>query len=288
MIKFSIIIPHYNSPLLLKQLLISIGSKEGVEVIVVDDKSDRFKAEYEYLSEQFKSKQAKFIDNNTDFKGAGVCRNLGIRASKGQWLIFADADDLMEEDWFKTIESKQLDNAEIHFFRPKSLMLAGHDGSKRHVEYDKLVSDYISKPTLYIEDSLRFKFYPTWSKVYSSKLIKKNRIEFESRLHANDMLFTAKAGFYAENIQAYNEPIYVVREHKYSLTKIKKSHSDVIERLEAYINYVDFLKQNLDESRFKKLGFRMRSRLKKAILSKPNPFTVIKVVQISLKSKIPF
>lgn len=41
MIRLSIVIPHYNTPDLLQKLLDSIPVDEGIQVIVVDDKSDR-------------------------------------------------------------------------------------------------------------------------------------------------------------------------------------------------------------------------------------------------------
>ena len=41
MIRYSIIIPHYNSFLLLRRCLDSIPKREAVQVIVVDDNSDK-------------------------------------------------------------------------------------------------------------------------------------------------------------------------------------------------------------------------------------------------------
>ena len=73
-IDLSIIIPHYNSPKLLKKLLDSIPKDRGIEIIVIDDSSkignDYYNNE---LKNNIKYNHIQFIDNESSKNGAGVC-----------------------------------------------------------------------------------------------------------------------------------------------------------------------------------------------------------------------
>jgi glycosyltransferase involved in cell wall biosynthesis len=46
MINYSFIIPHHNSPKLLERCLNSIPQRDDIEIIVVDDNSDKEKKAY--------------------------------------------------------------------------------------------------------------------------------------------------------------------------------------------------------------------------------------------------
>ncbi|MBQ5445892.1 MAG: glycosyltransferase family 2 protein, partial [Lachnospiraceae bacterium] len=88
---FSIIIPHYDIPDLLMRCLKSIPVSKEIQVIVVDDNSpeaDTYLEKYPELSRPY----LEFI-RTTKGGGAGYARNIGLEHAKGEWLLFADADD---------------------------------------------------------------------------------------------------------------------------------------------------------------------------------------------------
>ena len=90
---FSIIIPSYNYAQLVSKAVISSISQKGVsyEVIVINDGStDNTRAVLETLHQQYPN-QFRSIDIKNI--GSAAVRNLGIRESCGQFLIFLDADD---------------------------------------------------------------------------------------------------------------------------------------------------------------------------------------------------
>ena len=97
----SIIIPHYNNKETIFRTLESLKfqSFENWECIIVDDSS----------CESSLNELAKHIVDDLRFKlilrknystisGANICRNLGVCNSKGNWLIFVDADDTLLEN----------------------------------------------------------------------------------------------------------------------------------------------------------------------------------------------
>ena len=91
----SIIIPHFNRTILLKDTLNSIKNQtfQHWEVIVVDDLSNN--VEWEQLK-TFEENKIKIIQRAEGLKGPSSCRNLGVKSASGKYLIFLDSDDLLE------------------------------------------------------------------------------------------------------------------------------------------------------------------------------------------------
>ena len=90
-IVYSIIIPHYNIPLLLERLLVSIPKRHDVEVIVADDGSPKkVCSELEAMASRRPEIRLLLLEGNL---GAGYARNAAIGVARGRWVLFADADD---------------------------------------------------------------------------------------------------------------------------------------------------------------------------------------------------
>lgn len=88
----SVIIPHYNHARVLGRALESVmgQSRKDIEIIVVDDDSEE--AQKEYLRKEIMPKftQVKFVF--VEHAGASAARNRGFKESKGEYVIFWDAD----------------------------------------------------------------------------------------------------------------------------------------------------------------------------------------------------
>ena len=92
MARVSVVIPSYNCARYLAAAIESALAQthNDTEIIVVDDGSTD---ETPAVAERYE-KQIIYI--RTANRGAGAARNLGIRASKGEYLAFLDADDWWE------------------------------------------------------------------------------------------------------------------------------------------------------------------------------------------------
>ncbi|MEO5984832.1 MAG: glycosyltransferase family 2 protein, partial [Ferruginibacter sp.] len=93
----SIIIPHYNRSLLLKQTVDSVlaQTNKSWELIIVDDGSDD--EEYDaVLKLKGKDKRIAVLKRVSAHKGPSACRNEGVAAAQGGYLLFLDSDDLLE------------------------------------------------------------------------------------------------------------------------------------------------------------------------------------------------
>lgn len=89
----SIITPAYNAQAFIGQLIESIICQPiMVEHIIVNDgSSDNTK----FVCEEYAKKYNNIRLINSENKGAGAARNIGIRAATGRYLIFVDSDDLL-------------------------------------------------------------------------------------------------------------------------------------------------------------------------------------------------
>lgn len=95
--KISIIIPAYNEEKYISECIESIRKQTlsiDTEIIVIDDGSTDKTVEF--------SKELKIIVLQQTHKGSGAARNLGLTKATGDFILFLDGDDRLEEDAFET------------------------------------------------------------------------------------------------------------------------------------------------------------------------------------------
>ena len=93
MTQVSIIIPHFNRSMLLRETLGSVKAQTFTdwEIIIVDDGSTE--VEYDNIS-KLESENVMVIQRTDGAKGPSRCRNIGAEMAKGKYLLFLDSDDL--------------------------------------------------------------------------------------------------------------------------------------------------------------------------------------------------
>lgn len=251
--QLSIIIPHYNSPKSLDKLLGTIPVKDNIEIIVIDDKSDKNIDVYKYLLVKYEN--VKFIYNDTEYKGAGVCRNIGIKNSIGKYILFADADDFFVDNFYDYVEKYfELDN-DIVYFIPDSVDMETGEQTDRHLHYKNIALSYKNNKDIKSELILKYKIIVPWSKLIKRELIIKNNIEFDKTIVSNDVMFSVKASYFCNKIDVSDDIIYCVTKSKGSLTRVLTEKNFDI-RLSVFIDYHNFLKNNLSEKEFNLLDIK--------------------------------
>ena len=110
----SVIIPTYNSSAFVDQTLESVveslDSLEHMEIIVIDDGS---KDDTPTILSSWSSRLANFSVFYCDHGGVASARNTGLSHAKGEWILFLDADDILDKKTAKEIP-KALEYATIH------------------------------------------------------------------------------------------------------------------------------------------------------------------------------
>ena len=93
---FSIIIPLYNCEKFIEICLLSVLNQNfnNYEIIIINDCS---KDRSLKICTKYKKKYPKIkIINQKTNKGVSSSRNLGIKSSNGEYIIFLDSDDYLE------------------------------------------------------------------------------------------------------------------------------------------------------------------------------------------------
>jgi len=107
-LKISIIVPVYNRPKELEELLESLNNQtnKSFEVIIVEDGST---LRSESVVEDFKKELdiKYFFKKNT---GPGLSRNYGCEKADGDYSIFLDSDCVLPPDYFETVLGALINN----------------------------------------------------------------------------------------------------------------------------------------------------------------------------------
>ena len=252
-INLTIIIPHYNSAKLLIKLLNSIPQKENVQVIVVDDKSDD--VELEILTQFYSNKNYKFelYQNTTNKKGAGTSRNIGLEKVKGKWVLFADSDDYFSNNFYESVTKYFNSDNDVVFFPPTSVFRDTGELAERHERIVNRQKSYQQKRDLKSELDLRYRLDVPTSKMIQREFLQNFKITFEEVLVSNDILFSAKVGFYMKKFEIAKDVIYVITRGSGTLTTNKSEYFFDI-RFNEKIKYYKFLQENLTKNEMKILN----------------------------------
>ena len=237
-INYSVIIPHFNDEVGLQRLLDSIPSRNDIQVIVVDDRSDSDK--YVMVSKNSGLPNVEtYLNNRT--KSAGTCRNIGLEHAKGKFIVFSDSDDVFTAQAFDYIDTaiETESNADIYFFNVTSVSENG-SLSVRHIKNSELVLKYLDKQGSYYEERLRLTHNVPWGKVIRRELVEEHDIKFDQTIIANDGVFSLKVGKAAKKIFVSSETIYCVTTRGDSLTR-QKDVAKYRVRLEVYVRYFGLL-----------------------------------------------
>lgn len=204
----SVIIPVYNVEKYLRQCLESLVNQTyaKLEFICVNDGSQDNSLDilYEYAQ---RDERIRVI--NQDNRGQAIARNRGMKAAKGEYIAFVDADDFVELDLFEKCLGKSSD---VVVFGVKTFY--ENNGKVRNGQYS---SKYFKRGYL-------LKFHTiSCNKLYRKQFLEKNDISFAILKTGEEQLFFLKCMLLAKNISVINEDLYFYRKNrKGSLTSIKK------------------------------------------------------------------
>tara|TARA_B100000768_G_scaffold103512_1_gene96230 strand:+ start:2292 stop:3254 length:963 start_codon:yes stop_codon:yes gene_type:complete len=98
----SIIIPNYNKSKYIEETISSVLKQDykDWECIIIDDFSSDNSVSI--ISRLINNEKRLHLIKNLSNKGANFSRNLGLKKSKGDFIIFLDADDVLNENCLKS------------------------------------------------------------------------------------------------------------------------------------------------------------------------------------------
>lgn len=217
--KVSIIIPIYNVEKYLRKSVDSALNQtyQNTEIILIDDGSTD-------SSPMICDEYAKKYDNvraiHKNNGGSSSARNRGIEevSSDTDYIIFFDSDDELVADAVeKMVAFSQSENADAVF--PDRYIKTFEDGTEELCfHFPEFM--YISNPRQFAEDVLiqEGRAWRAHSLLYSSRIIKDNRISFPEGHIGEDFTFNLRFLSFANKISFYNQPTVKYLKRNNSIT----------------------------------------------------------------------
>lgn len=223
-LKFSFVIPVYNTEKYVEECLLSILSQtySDYEIILIDDGSTDNSAK---ICKSFAEKDDRITFSQIDNGGPARIRNIGIKKAAGDYIWFFDSDDKLSGDFCLYELNDLLSNnkADMLFFLSNNY---NEDFSKLlKKQKDYLYDGYLPISGVELLTNLRefdnilqLATSPV-NKIISTSLLKDNNLTFVEhfRWHAEDE-FVNKIISNATGFYFYNKELYKVRIRPKSIT----------------------------------------------------------------------
>lgn len=203
---YTLIIPHYNIPNLLRRLLSTVPKREDLQVIVVDDCSSKDIDVFEKVKENYCWVEYYSTDVNG---GGGKARNIGMKYAKGKYLIFADADDYFTPAFYDILDDYKMSDADMIFCNAMSVDSNTYEMSDRNDYLNYLIKLNKKNPTKAVR-KLKYTFGEPWCKFVKRCIVEYNKISFQETSCYNDTYFSYMVGYFANDIKVDSRIMYVV------------------------------------------------------------------------------
>lgn len=258
--KISVIIPIYNVEKYLNDCLNSVikQSYKNLEILLIDDhgKDNSINIAKNFEKQDNRIKILSYGEN----KGVSFARNYGLQNATGEYVLFVDSDDFVEEQYIEELINNIKNNDIIQ--------------NNNWIEY------YSNNKIIEISNK---NLTPNiWNKLYKKDFLLQNNIFFPDNIKmGEDLCFNYHCLALTNKIfYLDNKSKYFYRQNNNSTTKRLKNNNDI---LDAFYYLFDILKKNNALSKISLPFFHLRRHLKvsndknKMFLDIKNFFKKIKV-----------
>ena len=252
--KISLIVPVYNSITTLERCLKSMINQKykDIEIILINDGSEDNSLQ---IIKEYAKRDSRIVIINQNNRGVSTARNVGIEKSTGEYIIFIDSDDYLEENSVDgLINILKNDNADLYIMP----YYKEEKGKKEFINYSflknktydtkekicRIIPNFIGnvdKEGNRIQNIMG----SIWSKVFKSDIIKRYNIRMNEKIEiTEDLNFLIEYMIHCDKIKIMNYYFYnYVIENNKSITK--KYKANLYNELELSLNnIVKILKEN--------------------------------------------
>lgn len=214
--KISVIVPVYNSEKYIKKCILSVIKQtyKNWELILIDDGSkDRSVQIIDELSKR--DNRIRVIHQKNS--GPGIARNRGIEEANGDFVVFLDSDDFLDEEYF-TLLSELTQKYDLIYIDANQVTETGKLIKKEKMsKYKKYDRDKI------IRSQMTGKMaWGGWRKAVRLELIKENGIQYTKHSIGEEALYSFQLVNLAKNIGFLDKkPVYYYVNHENSQSKIE-------------------------------------------------------------------
>lgn len=253
--KISLIIPVFNTATYLEECLKSITSQSysNIEIIVINDGStDNSKQICQRFADS--DSRIRFIDKENE--GLSETRNCGIEHSSGDYLMFVDSDDYIEQNAIERLVNAT-DGGSVDYVICGNYNLSTIKCSVRHIFNDDKYfkgEEYLSQiliPTLGpTQDKFRpeilDRLTPVWARLYKRSIVVSHNIRFITLndIPSEALQFNFEFCFFANTAKYIDFPLYYYRRNT-STSVTKPFRRDLVRKWSYWNEYINnFLNKN--------------------------------------------
>lgn len=236
---FSIIVPVYNAATFVEETINNLlGQDVDKEILLVNDGSTDNSLE---ILQQYANAYDCIRIINKKNGGVSSARNVGLDEALGQYVIFVDSDDFIEDGLLKRCEGIfERENTDSIFFSYKY----SYPGSS----CKDVCFHYKTSGCYSIRDWID-EFYRLWqyhilscigTKIYKRAIIEEYHIRFnESISYLEDISFATEYLSHLTNLYYIDEPLYIYR--------IINPNSLITKYRPHYVSAVAFLNEKIEK-----------------------------------------
>ena len=221
--KFSVVIAAYNVETFIGNLLQCLLEQtySDFEVIVVDDcATDGTGKLVDQFATKFQQKSTPYqVIHKPVNQGLSMARNTGLDHANGEYVLFWDGDDLVEDNSLETI-AKALDNRIVDFlvygytedyYKGDEVTYRVEKSPERHCfAKDKVQeTESLAKAFPYITNlEQQTMFGYAWNKVFRREFLLEHNLRYETITHVEDILFNLQVVDHMESMLSIEDSLY--------------------------------------------------------------------------------
>jgi len=255
----SAIVLVYNAEKYLRDCIDSLINQtlDNIEIILVNDFStdDSLSICKEY---EKRFKNVKIINKEKN-EGLAVSGNIGIAASKGEYITLVDNDDYVPNDAYEKLY-KKAKNTKSDVVIGKANRIYGQfqmemSNRERSVwDKEQIITNYNDFPSLFYDA-----FY--WNKLFKKSIIIENNIKLPKGKIYADRIFTHTVYVYSKKIAIIPDVVYIWRKRnkRNDISLSQKMHeiNNLNNRLDSLEYNLSFLSENLISEYVKMIMWRV-------------------------------
>lgn len=204
--KYSVIIPVYNSEKTIKRCIesISLQNRPDVEIIVINDGSTD---KTESICKALQTEHENIIYITKENGGVSSARNLGLSVATGEFVMFVDSDDYVDNNCFDTIDKYIKSNADFYQF---GFSIVANGLVKEVRSFSECKINTPSEKESFLSDGIVTRSINSpCAKIFKRKIINEQNLRFcEDLSVGEDLTFVFSFLLLAERLERLSDKIY--------------------------------------------------------------------------------
>ncbi len=204
----SVIIPVYNAEMNIIRTLESVLPQAGedVEIILIDDGSRDRSLE---ICEDLARADSRIKVFSQENGGPGAARNTGIRAARGEYILFVDSDDTQApgaiDALLEAVQGHDLVIAHFNILMKGQVLDRGYIKTNQTMERDDFLHALARRPGSYYYSAL-------WNKLYRRQILDDHGLLFDPTLRwGEDFKFNMAYYAHVNRVGFLKVPVYNYR-----------------------------------------------------------------------------